>query len=612
MAKKEGLKPIWRVFSYLRFFKSEVALNVLFNILAVVFNLFSFAMIIPFVELFFGLTPPPMAEPSLSLDQKTLTEWMLWELNMYQNQLGTIMCFALVSVGYLVCVLLSNACRYAGLFFLSPIRNGIIEKIRNDIYRHITILPVAYFSRQRKGDIISRLSNDLTDVEWSVVCALQSLIKDPINILVFAATLIFISPTLFGCFLLILPVFVWVIALIGKSLKRNSVKGQSKLGMLFAYIEETLSGVKVVKALGKESWRRKQFQDVNQEYVDSMVKVAYRREASSPLSEVVGTLALVGILLVGGGLVVGHKMLSSVFIFFVIVFARLIPPVQAVVKAYNSVQKGSASAGRIFEIMDAEDKVSERVGAVELKTIKRCVEYRHVSFAYENKANNVLDDVSLVIPKGSTVAFVGASGSGKTTFVDLLSRFHDVTSGGVFIDDTDVRDLTLDSLRKHIAVVSQHCILFNDTVANNIAFGRPDITREQIREAAKVAFADGFIDRLPNGFDTMIGEKGLALSGGQRQRISIARAVLKDASILVLDEATSALDAESEHEVQQAVDSLLKGRTSLVVAHRLATIRNADMIVVIKDGKIVEKGGHFSLISQNGEYKKLVDMQTIE
>lgn len=611
MSKNKEMKPIWRVFSYLRYFKKEVAMNIFFNILAVVFNLFSFAMIIPFVELFFGLTPPPDVQPSLSFNQKSLTEWMLWELGTYQEQWGVIMCFVFVSVGYLLCVLLSNACRYIGLYFLSPIRNGIIERIRNDIYRHITILPVSYFSHQRKGDIISRLSNDLTDVEWSVVCALQSLIKDPINIVVFAATLIFVSPTLFGCFLLILPLFVWLIALIGKSLKRNSVKGQTQLGALFAYIEESLSGVRVIKALNKEEWRQSQFHRVNQDYVDSMIKVAYRREASSPLSEVVGTIALVGILLVGGSLVVNQKMLSSVFIFFVIVFARLIPPVQAVVKSYNSVQKGSASAGRIFEILDAEDKITERIDAIELKSIEQGVEYRDVTFSYNEESDKVLDGVSLRIPKGSSVALVGSSGSGKTTFVDLLSRFYDVTSGSIRIDNHDIRDLSVDSLRKHISVVSQYCILFNDTVANNIAFGRPDVTRDQIVKAAKVAFADEFIQQLPEGYDTMIGEKGTALSGGQRQRISIARAVLKDAALLVLDEATSALDAESEHVVQQAIESLMKGRTSLVVAHRLSTIKNVDTIVVLKNGKIVENGDHFSLISRDGEYKKLVEMQEL-
>lgn len=610
----KSLKPISRVFSYLRFFKKEVVLNVGFNILAVIFNLFSFAMIIPFVELFFGLTPAPEVQPTLALNQKALTDWLLWQLSVYQDAWGLWRCLVYVSLGYLAAVLLSNLCRYLALYFLSPIRNGIIERLRNDVYHRITILPVSFFGRQKKGDIISRLSNDLTDVEWSVVCALQSLIKDPINIIVFAATLLFISPLLFGCFLLILPIFVFLIGKIGNSLKRSSVKGQTQLGGLFALLEESLSNIRIIKAFGKEERRQQQFEQANAQYAHTMVKVARKREASSPLSEVLGTVALVGILLVGGSLVVKGKMLSSVFIFFVIIFARLIPPVQAIVKAYNSILKGSASAARIFEIIDADEQIIEQPQAFVLCNFEHSVEYRDISFAYrshddEERMVPVLKHINLTLPKGKTIALVGPSGSGKTTLADLLPRFYDPTEGAIWIDGHELRTLNINSLRQQIAIVSQHCILFNDTVANNIAFGRPDLSREQIRHAAQVAFADQFIQQLPQGYDTIIGERGLALSGGQRQRISIARAVLKDASILILDEATSALDAESEHEVQQALNALLQGRTSLVIAHRLSTIQNAHEIVVLKEGVIVEKGTHFSLIEQGGEYKRLVEMQ---
>lgn len=610
----KSLKPISRVFSYLRFFKKEVVLNVGFNILAVIFNLFSFAMIIPFVELFFGLTPAPEVQPTLALNQKALTDWLLWQLSVYQDAWGLWRCLVYVSLGYLTAVLLSNLCRYLALYYLSPIRNGIIERLRNDVYHRITILPISFFGRQKKGDIISRLSNDLTDVEWSVVCALQSLIKDPINIIVFAATLLFISPLLFGCFLLILPIFVFLIGKIGNSLKRSSVKGQTQLGGLFALLEESLSNIRIIKAFGKEERRQQQFEQANAQYAHTMVKVARKREASSPLSEVLGTVALVGILLVGGSLVVKGKMLSSVFIFFVIIFARLIPPVQAIVKAYNSILKGSASAARIFEIIDADEQIIEQPQAFVLCNFEHSVEYRDVSFVYrshddEERMVPVLKHINLTLPKGKTIALVGPSGSGKTTLADLLPRFYDPTEGAIWIDGHELRTLNINSLRQQIAIVSQHCILFNDTVANNIAFGRPDLSREQIRHAAQVAFADQFIQQLPQGYDTIIGERGLALSGGQRQRISIARAVLKDASILILDEATSALDAESEHEVQQALNALLQGRTSLVIAHRLSTIQNAHEIVVLKEGVIVEKGTHFSLIEQGGEYKRLVEMQ---
>ena len=610
----QSLKPIRRVFAYLRFFKKEVVLNIFFNILAVVFNLFSFAMIIPFVELFFGLTPAPEVQPTFALNQKELTDWLLWQLSIYQDTLGLWRCLLYVSLGYLSAVLLSNLCRYLALNFLSPIRNGIIERLRNDVYHRITILPVSYFDRQRKGDIISRLSNDLTDVEWSVVCALQSIVKDPINIIVFAATLLFISPMLFGCFLLILPLFVYLIGIIGKSLKRNSVKGQAQLGRLFAQLEESLSAIHVIKSFGKEEQQQERFESSNKDYTRTMIRVARRREASSPLSEVLGTLALVGILLVGGSLVVKGKMLSSVFIFFVVIFARLIPPVQAVVKAYNSILKGSASASRIFEIIDADEQIVEQPNAYSVKTFEHMVEYRDVCFSYPSREKEgtmvpVLRHINLTIPKGETIALVGPSGSGKTSLADLLPRFYDPTEGSIWFDGHELRSLNIDSLRRQVAIVSQHCILFNDTVANNIAFGRPDISREQIQHAAQIAFADGFIQQLPQGYDTVIGDRGMTLSGGQRQRISIARALLKDAALLILDEATSALDAESEHEVQQALNALLQGRTSLVIAHRLSTIQNANKIVVLKEGAIVEEGTHFSLIEQGGEYKRLVEMQ---
>ena len=611
------MKPIWRVFRYLRFYPKEIVFNIFFNVFAIVFNLFSFVLIIPFVELLFGLTQPPAVAPTLAFNQEALTDWLMWTLCQYKESMGAWPCLFAVSVGYVAANFLSNLCRYLGLFFLSPIRNGIITRMRNDIYRHITILPVSYFNSRRRGDIISRLSNDLGDVEWSVVSTMQSLIKDPINIIVFAATLIFVSPKLFLYFLLILPVAVFLIAKIGKSLKRNSVKGQNKLGSLFSVLEESLGGVRVIKAFGKEDVRNHYFHRVNDDYSRTMVRVAERKELSSPLSEILGTVGLVAILIIGGALVMDGELLSSVFIFFVIIFARLIPPVQAVVKAYNSLQKGSASAARIFEVLDADEQIYEKKDAVVLSGFSKEVEYRDVSFAYQPNGVDkelvyVLRNINLIIPKGKTIALVGPSGAGKTTLADLMPRFYDAVSGQILIDGIPVKDVNIDSLRALTGIVSQNCILFNDTVANNIAFGRSDISSEAIREAAKVAFAHDYIMQLPEGYDTVIGDRGANLSGGQRQRISIARAVLKNPPLLILDEATSALDTESEHAVQQALDVLLKGRTSLVIAHRLSTIQNADEIVVLDHGRIVEMGSHSDLILRGGLYKKLVDMQSFD
>lgn len=603
------MRPISRVFRYLRYYPKEIFLNIFFNLLAIVFNLFSFVLIIPFVELLLGLSDPPSVEPTFAFNQAALTDWGMYHLYQLKESLGNWACLFVISAGYISANLLSNLFRYLGLFFLSPIRNGIIARMRNDFYHHITILPISYFNSSRRGDIISRLSNDLQDIEWSVVCTLQSLVKDPINIIVFAATLIFVSPKLFLYFLLILPVAVFLIAQIGKSLKRNSVKGQVKLGNVFSVLEESLNGIRVIKSFDKEEAQLRHFKEINANYARTMVKVALRRELSSPLSEVLGTIGLVSILIIGGNLVLQGQLQASLFIFFVIIFARLIPPVQAVVKAYNSLVKGSASAARIFEVIDADEKIYESDNPKRLSQFSQSIEYHDVSFSY-NDEEQVLKNISLIIRHGESVAIVGPSGAGKSTIADLLPRFYDCTEGTISVDGIPIKELRIDDLRGLIGIVSQQCVLFNDTVANNIAFGRTDVSIDAICEAARIAHADEFIEQLPEGYNTLIGDRGLNLSGGQRQRLSIARAVLKNAPILILDEATSALDTESEKAVQQALDTLLHGHTSIVIAHRLSTIQNADNIVVIDKGRIVEQGTHQQLLAQGGLYWKLVEMQS--
>lgn len=606
------MKPILRVFHYLKYYPKEIVGNILFNVLSIVFNLFSFVLIIPFVELLFGLTAPPTAEPTFALNQSSLTNWGLYHLYLLKDTLGPWKCLLIVSAGYVCANLLSNLFRFLGLFFLSPIRNGIITRMRNDFYHHITILPISYFNKRHRGDIISRLSNDLTDVEWSVVCTLQSLVKDPINVIFFAATLIFVSPKLFLYFLLILPLAVFLIAKIGKSLKRNSVEGQTRLGALFSVLEESLGGLRTIKATAKETERDAYFDHVNDDYTHTMIKVVQRRELSSPLSEVLGTIGLVSILIIGGNLVLNGELQASLFIFFVIIFARLIPPVQAVVKAYNSILKGSASAARIFEVMDADERILEKDNAQTINDFRHSIEYRDVSFSYteDEQSVQVLQHVNLTIPAGKNIALIGPSGAGKTTLADLLPRFYDCTDGAILIDGHDVRDLNINSLRRLIGIVSQQCILFNDTIANNIAYGQSDIPIERIVEAAKIAHADEFISQLSDGYNTVIGDRGVNLSGGQRQRLSIARSILKDPKILILDEATSALDTESEKAVQEALEQLLQGRTSIVIAHRLSTIHKADSIVVLDKGCIVEQGTHQQLLDQDQLYAKLVHMQS--
>jgi len=607
------VKPIFRILKYLRYFPWQIGMNVLFNLLHIMFNLGSYVMIVPFVELLFGLGGDlPETEPALSFSQQGVADYAFWHLHRYRDSIGLWQCLLWIAGGYLACSLLSNLFRYIAMFFLASIRNGLIERFRNDLYHRITILPVSYFNKNRRGDLISRMSNDLTDVEWSVVSTLQSLVKDPINVIVFSLTLVFVSWRLFVLFLVVLPGGVWLIARIGKSLKKNSQRGQEGLGRLFALLDESLASLRVIKGFGREDERGRRFGEVNAAYSRSMVRVALRRELSSPLSEILGTLALVIILIVGGWQVIDGIIQPSVFIFFVIIFARLIPPIQAVVKAYNSLQKGSASAQRFLEVLDADEVILERPEATVLQGIGKGIELHDVCFSYHADADtsvSVLDHINLTIPAGKTVAIVGPSGAGKSTMVDLLPRFYDPTSGYIAVDGVPITDLNINSLRRQFGLVSQNCILFNDTVAANIAFGG-SFSDEEIRRAARIAHADEFIDRLPQGYQTPIGDRGLNLSGGQRQRLSIARAVLRNTPCLILDEATSALDAESERAVQQALDEVMQNRTSIVIAHRLATITGADIIVVLDHGRIVEQGTHAELVKSAGPYSRMVAMQS--
>ncbi len=576
--------------------------------------MFTFVMIVPFIELLFSTSQPVEALPPFAFNQEYLSLWLTFTLAHFKTTYGLWSCLVAVSGGYLGFSFLSNLCRYLAQFFISPMRNGIPMRLRNDIYHHITILPISYFTSQRKGDLISRMTNDIADIEWGVLTSVISLGKDPICIILFAATLVFISPRLFLYFLLVMPIAVWLIGLIGKSLRRNSAEGQNRLGQLFAHLEESLTGIRTIISFGQEQQRIDRFAQINDNYATTMIHVAERRELSSPLSEILLTLGLVFILVLGGMSVLKGEILSSVFILFIILFARLIPPVQSIVRVYNNLQKANAAAQRVFEVMDADETICEKKDAIVLANFQKEIAYQNVSFAYRHEgqpqATYVIRDINLVVPKGKTIAIVGPSGAGKTTLVDLLPRFYDCTSGKILIDGVPLTDLNITSLRAQIGLVSQNCILFNDTVANNIAFGRTNVSPEQVYQAALIAQADEFIKQLAKGYNTQIGDRGLNLSGGQRQRLSIARAILKDPPILILDEATSALDTESEQAVQQALLHLMKGRTCIVIAHRLSTIQHADEIVVMDKGCIVERGSHNSLLLLNGLYRRLIDMQS--
>jgi len=607
------VKNILRIFRYLKGYKREVILNIVFNLLYVFASLFSFVMVIPFVSVLFGIIQPPELCPEFSFNKDVIIDYFAWQLNSYSVTYGVFKCLMIISIIYIFFAFLSALFRYLGMYYLAPIRNGVIKDLRNDIYHKITILPLSFFSNKRKGDLLSRMTSDLLDIEISLISSLQMMIKDSLMVIVFMTTLIIASPKLVLFIVIIMPLVAYLIKQIGASLNRNSEKGQKQIGTVLSTAEETLGAIRVINTYNAEETIVKKFEEQNNRYSRLMTKILRRKELAAPLTEIFGIFALVIIVIFGGLMVIKGEIHPSILIGFVLLFARILAPMQSVTTAYYNLKKASAAAQRLYEILDAKEKIIEKPDAIEEIEFKNKISYKNVFFSYreENEENKmVLENINLEALHGQTVAIVGKSGSGKSTLIDLLPRFHDVVGGEITIDDVPIKDFNINSLRKIIGVVTQESILFNDTIFGNIAFGI-DATLEQVQNAAKAANAHNFILNTPKGYYTNIGDRGLTLSGGERQRICIARAILKNPKILLLDEATSALDTESEKLVQESLHALMQGRTTFVIAHRLSTIVNSDKIIVMDNGKIVEEGNHQSLLSQNGIYSKLIELQTL-
>ena len=570
-------------------------------------------MVIPFVSVLFGIIQPPELCPEFSFNKDVIIDYFAWQLNSYSVTYGVFKCLMIISIIYIFFAFLSALFRYLGMYYLAPIRNGVIKDLRNDIYHKITILPLSFFSNKRKGDLLSRMTSDLLDIEISLISSLQMMIKDPLMVIVFMTTLIIASPKLVLFIVIIMPLVAYLIKQIGASLNRNSEKGQKQIGTVLSTAEETLGAIRVINTYNAEETIVKKFEEQNNRYSKLMTKILRRKELAAPLTEIFGIFALVIIVIFGGLMVINGEIHPSILIGFVLLFARILAPMQSVTTAYYNLKKASAAAQRLYEILDAKEKIVEKPDAIEEIEFKNKISYKNVFFSYreENEENKmVLENINLEALHGQTIAIVGKSGSGKSTLIDLLPRFHDVIDGEITIDDVPIKDFNINSLRKIIGVVTQESILFNDTIFGNIAFGI-DATIEQVQNAAKAANAHNFILNTPKGYYTNIGDRGLTLSGGERQRICIARAILKNPKILLLDEATSALDTESEKLVQESLHTLMKGRTTFVIAHRLSTIVNSDKIIVMDNGKIVEEGNHQSLLSQNGIYSKLIELQTL-
>lgn len=605
------MKNVFRILRYVLNYKRYVILNVFCNSLYVFFSLFSFVLIIPFISVLFGIVQAPPVCPEPSMDKDVLIDYFSWQLNDYKESHGIYSCLLYIGGIYMVFVFFSSLFRYLGTFFLTPIRNGVVQDIRDDLYRKITILPVSFFSDKRKGDIISRLTSDLGDVEWSITTSLQMFVKDPVMVIVFFIALIIASWQLVVFILIVLPLAYLLIRWVGNSLNANSVEGQKEMGTMLSCAEETLDGLRLVKSYNAEDIMSDRFKRNNDRYTGLMIKIFRKRELASPLTEFLAITALVSIVLFGGEMVLTGKLQPAVLIGFTLIFARIISPLQSVVTAYYNLQKANAAAVRLYEILDADEKILEEKNAVTLSGIKYGIEFKDVSFSYNANEKPVLQNINLCIKKGQTVALVGASGAGKSTLVDLVSRFADCTSGEILFDGVNIKKFNINSLRQKIGLVTQESILFNDTIFKNIAFGNKDATMEQVVQAAKIANAHDFISRLEKGYFTHLTDRGLSLSGGERQRICIARAVLKNPEILVLDEATSALDTKNEYLVQQALTHLMQGRTSIIIAHRLSTVTQADLIVVLNQGQLVEKGTHKELVEKGGLYCQLVKMQNL-
>ena len=604
------MKGYLKILQYIFPYWGKGLTSILFALLATVFSLVSFTGVIPFLGILFK-TQPIIENP---VPWEFGSESVMHNINYYLSQIilsqGERAALLTVSIMVIVFVLLKTSMQYASNYVMAPLRNGVVRDIRNKLNQKILSLQLSYFTEERKGDIISRMTSDVQEVETSVVRSLNNAIKAPITIIIYLIVLFTTSSFLTLFVLLLLPITGGVIGRIGKSLRRKSEKGQSQLGLILSYIEETLFGLRIIKAFNTENKIHQRFVDENNSYTRLMNRIWRRKDLAGPFSEFMATAVIVVIMWYGGSMVLSNEatMTPQTFIFYLVVFSQIIPPSKDLSTVYYNVQRGLASLDRIEVIVDANIKITEKTNAQPIKEFKENIEYKNVSFKYIE--DYVLKDINLNIKKGQTVALVGQSGSGKSTLVDLLPRFYDIKEGEIKIDRMNIQDLKILDLRNLMGIVSQESILFNDTIYNNIAFGMDTATEEEIIEAARVANAHEFILQTEHGYQTNIGDRGSKLSGGQRQRVSIARAVLKNPPIMILDEATSSLDTESEKLVQDALFKLMKNRTSIVIAHRLSTVRNADEICVLQEGKIVERGKHDELIALKGVYKKLYDLQS--
>lgn len=603
-----------KIFRFAKPYKKYMYLNIFFNILYALFSALSFLTLMPMLDVLFKnenkITEMPKYE-GITKAGEYFKDYMGYWIANTMDEKGALYTLMILIAVVISTFLLKNLFNYWAMFFITFLRNGVLKDIRNALYKKSVELPLTYFSEKRKGDMISRMTSDVLEIQHSFLSILELLVREPLTILFTIGAMFFISAELTLFVFIFIPISGFIISLVGKSLKKNSDKAAQEQGYFLSIIDETLGGLKVIKGFNGEKIFEKKFQDSTYRFFKLNNRILNRQNLSSPLSEFLGIVTIATLLVYGGQMVLVDGTLSgAAFLTYMSLAYGVLVPAKAISKASYSVKKGNAAAERVLEVLETENPITSKQGSVVKTTFEDKISIENISFAYEN--DNILKDFSLQVPKGKTVALVGQSGSGKSTIANLLTRFYDVQQGSIKIDGTDIKDFNLQSLRGLMGLVTQDSILFNDTIKSNLLLGKENATDEEIIEALKIANAYEFVKDLPDGIETNIGDSGNKLSGGQKQRLSIARAVLKNPPIMVLDEATSALDTESERLVQQALENMMQNRTSVVIAHRLSTIQKADIIVVMQKGEIVEQGTHDELLSKNGMYSKLVQMQSFE
>ncbi|MDB5231905.1 MAG: transporter ATP-binding protein [Chitinophagaceae bacterium] len=606
------MKRFSRIFFYLRDKKQNIFLYVLFNLLSVLFSLVSLAMLAPFLQLLFGKEQLVHSAPAVDFSATGVLQYLKFYLSSLIRIHGETYALAVICLLIIVSIFFKNMFTYLSYRVLAPMRNYVMTKLRSDLYGKILELPIGYFTEQRKGDIISRMSNDANEIEWSVMSTMEGLMKDPLTIIIILVALIFLSPVLSLFLLVLLPVTAFIIGRVSRSLKKQSTVSQEQLGVLMSILDETLTGLRVIKAFNAEKLLGGKFFSTNNTLNHIRNKMNFRRDLASPLSEFLGVAVLCCILWFGGQLVLNNSagLRADSFITYILFFTQIINPSKSLSTAFYNAQRGAAAIKRIEEVLQTPVTVTDPLHPKQLQNFSDKIEFKNVSFQYEDVV--ILKNISFVIEKGKTIALVGSSGAGKSTLADLVPRFHDVSSGELLIDGINIKEYSLSSLRDQMGIVTQEPILFNDSIANNIALGKAEATISEIEDAAKIANAYQFIINKEGRFESNIGDRGTKLSGGERQRLTIARAVLKNPPILILDEATSSLDTESERLVQDAINKMMQNRTSIVIAHRLSTIRHADEIIVLQKGEIAERGTHEELLNKGGIYHRLVLMQEVK